>query len=125
MGVSQLRPFEAVSLDTELLDEMCARLGYQKAEAAISSAMEDIAVLLQYSGTLIKAGDLESLRMTARQIEGLAKRTGMVALARVGSDVHGLCHGADAAALAATVARMRRLGEQSLIAIWDREDLSI
>ena len=125
MGVSQLRPCEAVHLDTDRLDEMCVRLGYKKAEAAICAAMEDIAVLLQYSGNLQRSGDMDSLQLTVRQIEGLAERTGMVALASVAANVGQLTQRGDQNALAATVARMRRLGEQSLIAIWDREDLSI
>ena len=125
MGVSQIKPFETVILDTDLLDQMCARLGYNKAEAAISSAMEDLAVLLQYCGTLHGAGELDTLRVTCRQIETVAKRVGMGSLARVATDVAYLCHGGDPAALGACVARLRRLGEQSLIAIWDREDLSI
>ena len=99
--------------------------GLPKAEAAICTAMEDLAVLLQYACTLVKGDDLDSLNMTARQIEGLAERIGMVKLSRVAVDVYLLCGRDDKPALHATVSRMRRVGEQSLIAIWDREDLSI
>lgn len=125
MGVSQLRHSEAVSLDIELLDQMCARMGYTKAEEAIRTAMEDLAVLLQYSGTLARTNELTNLDMTARQIDAVALRIGMCALSRVATDVYRLCHFNDPVALAATVARMRRVGEASLIAIWDRDDLMI
>ncbi|KMW58984.1 hypothetical protein AIOL_003965 [Candidatus Rhodobacter oscarellae] len=125
MRVSQIRPQEAVTLNTDVLDEMCVQLGHGKAEVAICAAMEDLAVLLQYSGTLLKAGDLETLQVTSQQVNGLAERTGMVRLARVAKDVTMLSERGDVPALAATTARMRRVGEQSLIAMWDREDLTI
>lgn len=125
MAVSQIKPHEPVMLDTDLLDQLCVRLGYAKAENAINTAMEDLAVLLQYAGTLYRAQDLETLYVTCRQIRSVADRVGMAKLARVARDVSTLCHGADPNSLGATVARLRRLGEQSLIAIWDREDLTI
>ena len=125
MSVSQLCPTETVSLDTELLDQMCIRLGHAKAESAICAAMEDIAVLLQYTGTLMKAGDVETLAITTSQIEGLALRTGMAKLARVANDVQRLSGRDDVNALAATVSRLRRVGEKSLLAIWNREDVPV
>ncbi|MEL7115205.1 MAG: hypothetical protein AAGP08_06355 [Pseudomonadota bacterium] len=125
MGVSQLQYFEPVMLDTEILDDMCTRMGYAKAESAISAAMEDLAVLLQYSTTLLKNGETDTLAVTARQIEAVARRIGMATLSRVAGSVAQLCHRRDEAALAACAQRLRRIGEQSLIAIWDREDLSI
>lgn len=125
MRVSRLRPHEAVTLDTETLDEMCARLGFGKAEIAICSAMEDLAVLLQYAETLLRAGETVTLEVTSRQIAGIAERIGMVRLENVAKSVCVLCRRDDSPALSANVERMRRVGEQSLIAIWDREDLSI
>lgn len=125
MGVSRIRPVETVRLDTELLEQMCERVGYSKAEAAITTAMEDLAVLLQYCGTLLRTGELDTLEVTCAQIEAIAQRVGMAALARVARDVAQLCTRQDPAALGATVARLQRIGEQSLVAICDREDLSI
>jgi hypothetical protein len=125
MGVSQIQPVERVHLDTDLLDQMCMRMGYTKAEAAITAAMEDLAILLQYCGSLLRVSELDTLATTARQIEALARRVGMPALARVANDVVGLCHADDSHALAAVVGRMRRVGERSLIAIWDRDDLIV
>ena len=125
MQVSQLRLDEAVSLDTECLEEICNRLGYRGGEIAISVAMEDLAVLLYQATKYWTGGDLKALEPTSRQIAGAARRMGLLGLARVATDVTTLCHGADTTALAATVARMRRVGERSLLAIWDCEDLTI
>lgn len=125
MGVSQLKYSEPVKLDTDLLDQMCVRIGFEKAEAAISAAMEDLAVLLQYTNTLLRTGEFETLSVTGRQVEAISRRIGMVKLAHIASDMARLCHVNDPAALAACTARLRRVGEQSLIAIWEREDLQI
>lgn len=125
MGLSQIEPKESVALDTELLDQMCARIGVSKAEAAICAAMEDLAVLLQYAGTLRRVGELDTLSQTCRQIEAVSKRVGMVVLARVAKDAVSLCDGSDEAALAAVTARLQRVGERSLIAIWDRDDITV
>ena len=125
MPVSDLKPAEAVYLDTDRLEEICSRLGYSGGETAICAAMEDLAAMLHQAGVLWKAGEPVALAQMARQIAAVADRIGMSSLARVAGDVAELCGGFDTAALGATVARMRRLGEQSLLAIWDRQDLTI
>ncbi len=125
MQVSELRHDESVYLDTDRLEEICFRLGYAGGETAICAAMEDLAALLHQAGKSWKQGDVAALETGARQVVDLADRIGMSGLARVAGDVAALSQGHDSAALAATVARMRRMGEQSLLAIWDRQDLLI
>lgn len=125
MPVSDLEPAEAVYLDTDRLEEICNRLGYSGGETAICAAMEDVAAMLHKATVMWKADDLGALVQVAQQIASVADRIGMAGLARVAGDVLSLCDGSDAPALAATVARMRRLGEQSLLAIWDRQDQTI
>lgn len=125
MPVSDLKLAEAVCLNTERLEDICNALGYSGGETAICAAMEDLAAMLQEATVLWRAAEPGALRTTARQIADVADRIGMVGLSGVAGDVATLCGGADDPALAATVARMRRLGEQSLLAIWDRQDQSI
>lgn len=125
MLVSELRHEEAVYLDADRLEEICQQFGYSGGEVAICAAMEDIADLLQQAGKQWRGQDLSGLEASARQAAVLAERIGMSGLARVAGNVMALTEGKDMAALAATVARMRRLGEQSLLAIWDRQDLTI
>jgi len=134
MQVSELRHDEAVYLDGDRLEEICHQLGYTGGEVAICAAMEDLASLMSAAGKLWQAGDVATLECTARQIIGVAERIGMSGLARVAGDVMALAATPDsgplgeshlATALSATVARLRRVGEQSLLAIWDRQDLTI
>ena len=49
----------------------------------------------------------------------------MAKLARVANDVQRLSGRDDVNALAATVSRLRRVGEKSLLAIWNREDVPV
>ena len=125
MYVSELKQVERVCLDTDRLDAICTELGYSGGEAAICATMEDLAVLLQEMGTLRGITDRGRLSQAAEQIEGLAGQIGMTGLARVAGDVATLCNTSDDAALAATKARLRRLGETSLLAMWDRQDLTV
>lgn len=125
MEVSQLRPDEAVHLNMEKLDRMCTQLGYDGAELEISHAMEDLAVLLQQAGRCWRTKEYVTLKQVAEQTQNVANRIGMIGLECVAADVVDLSQSDDMNALAATVARMRRLGELSLLAIWDRADLIV
>lgn len=49
----------------------------------------------------------------------------MTTLARVARDVAELCQADDSAALSAAMARLTRVGERSLIAVWDLQDMSL
>ncbi|MCG6901599.1 MAG: hypothetical protein LJE68_02860 [Rhodobacter sp.] len=125
MQLCEIRPGEPVNLNTERLEEICNQLGYSGGETAICAAMEDLATMLHQAKTLWASNDFGALHATARQVALVADRIGMAGLAQVAGNVRQLSDGRDAAALAATIARMRRLGEQSLLAIWDRQDLRL
>ncbi len=125
MQVCKLRPSEAVQLDMRRLEEICLHFGCIGGEAAICAAMEDLAVLLERAQALWRAADFGELGLCARQISGIADRIGLAKLARVAGTVEALAGTRDDAALAANVSRLARLGERSLVAIWDVQDLSV
>ncbi len=125
MHISELRPSEAVLLNGDRLEEICRDLGYRGGEAAISTTLEDLAGLLSQARSFWEQDDLSALDLCAGQVVRLSDRVGMAGLSRSARNVRDLCGRPDAVALAATVARMRRIGEQSLLAIWDRQDLII
>lgn len=124
MQVTELRPVEPVLLDVARLQDLCCTLGPVGGETAIVAAMEDLAALLDKAGSYWRAGDQDRLDLTVRQVATVAHRIGMVAVARVAGDVRRLCARTDSAGLAAAVARLLRLGERSLLAVWDIEDLA-
>lgn len=121
MQVSELQSRESVWLEFDRLARIVDRLGPAEGELAIGAAMEDLAVLLQEAGIAWDMADLPALRMRALGIQGTASRLGMPLLSRVAGDVIALCGTQDDAALAATVSRLKRVGEHSLFAIWDAQ----
>lgn len=125
MSVATIRFSDPVRVDTTCLNRICDDLGHQAGEAAICAAMEDVAVLIRTASDGWGRGDLQIVQPTARQVSGIATRLGLVTLARTAAGVADLCDKFDGTAMAAAVARMVRLGEQSLIAVWEAQDVSL
>ena len=101
------------------------RLGPIAAEDLISRTMEDLAVLLAQAGRAYEAGELNAVMVHAGRISEQAHHIGMTKLARVAGDVITLAHSQDGAALAAVVERLSRLGEKSLMAVWDLQQHTV
>lgn len=121
MQVCKLQPSEAVGLEFDRLERFWRKLGPEEGELALGAAMEDVAILLQEAQVAFEMADLPALRLRALSLKGLSDRLGMPLLSYVAGDVVVLCHGADPQALAATAARLQRVGERSLCAVWDAQ----
>ena len=128
IGVSdmilQLQLAETSQLDERRLAEIAARLGAVGADDMISRGMEDLAVQLARIHKAYLRGNASLMEATLTQICDLAFRLGMPGLLRVARDVGALMDRSDDPALAATVARLGRIGESSLMQVWDIRDLS-
>ncbi|MFZ5964156.1 hypothetical protein ACOXXX_14515 [Thalassococcus sp. BH17M4-6] len=120
-----LQPSEGARLDADRLDSLYSQLGPQGAENVVCRAMEELAFRLAHIDRMYCRNDLAEMRKTTRGLIGIAEQIGMTGLARVARDVVGCIDDGDATALAATLARLARSGEGSLMAIWDLQDLSI
>ena len=120
----KLTPVEKVRLDNIQLVELYDRLGPIAAEDFISTTMEDLAVQLAKLGRAYHADQFTEVRQVAKQICDLADRIGMQIVAHVAADVAELSVRNDGAAFAATVARLERVGETSLMAVWELQGLS-
>ncbi|MDF0599340.1 hypothetical protein P1J78_01215 [Psychromarinibacter sp. C21-152] len=121
MQVCKLQPLEAVGLEYEQLERFWRRLGPETGELALGAAMEDIALMMHEAQMAWQLGDRPALRRCAAGLRGAADRLGMPLLCVVAGDVLTLCDDGDASALAATVARLQRVGERSLCAVWDAQ----
>ena len=117
-------PVEKVRLDNAHLEKLYLQLGAAGAEDFISIAMEDMAVQLAKLGRNYNAGRIDELRQVARVIASQADQIGMSIVSRVARDVAELSTRNDDTALAATVARLGRVGEISLMAVWDMQGVS-
>lgn len=115
---------EPVSVDTKRLSLLYARLGENGAEAVVGQAMEGLAVNLARIRRQYLTGDIMAVSETALAIATTARPVGMPKMADVACSVAECCSHPDMASLGATLARLVRIGDQSLSAIWDLQDLS-
>lgn len=112
-------------VEPDRLDGLCRQLGEDGAEDVICRAIEDLARRLSLCERQWRLDDRGGLRKTARSMIAIADQVGMATLARVARDVTDTADSGDPPALAATLFRLIRIGEKSLTAIWDSQDLSV
>lgn len=123
--VLTLEPSEKVRLDSDRLAGLYRQLGETAAEDVVCRAIEEMAVRLTRCERMWRKNDREGLRKCARSLIAIAEQVGMVALARVAGDVARALDARDEVAVGATLCRLIRVGERSLTAVWDLQDLSV
>ncbi|MEM6886738.1 MAG: hypothetical protein AAF636_01225 [Pseudomonadota bacterium] len=116
---------ETVQVDQDRLGALYAELGEAGAEDVVCRAMEELALRLSHCNRLYMEANRGDLRKCARSLIAIADQIGMHILARVAHDVISAIDSSDDVATAATLARLLRIGEQSLTAIWDLQDITI
>lgn len=124
-AVIRLQHEEPVGLDRSQLKVLYQSLGAVGADKVVAHALDELATMLGIAGEQYLMGDIEALRRSLKSIIAFSQQVGMTLLARVGRDVLALSHTYDAPAFGATMARLERIGESSLIAVWDLQDLSL
>lgn len=123
--VSALRHEEGVRLDPDRLGALYAELGHVAAEQVICRAMEELAVRLADMQRFLAAADHAAMVRSGRMLAKVADQIGMTSLARVAAAVCDCAGRRDPAAVGATMARLVRIGDRSLTAVWDLQDLSV
>lgn len=122
--VSRLRHEESVRLAQERLAELYVQLGESGAQDVICRAMQELALRLGSLEEAYARGDHAALAKGARGLVGIADQVGMASLARVAEHVQECTNRQDPVALPAVLARLLRIGDSSLTAVWDLQDLS-
>lgn len=125
MQVLQIRPFEQVDVDHDRLGTLYTQLGEAGAEDIVCRAMEELALRMSHCDRLYRENNLADLRKNSRSLIAIADQIGLHVLSRVASDVMTCIDQQDTTAIAATLTRLIRIGERSLSAIWDMQDLSL
>lgn len=115
---------EPVNVDTKRLALLYARLGESGAEVVVGQAMEGLAVDLARIRRQYLTGDFRAVSDSALAIATTARPVGMAKMAEVACAVADCSANQDMASLGATLARLVRIGDQSLSAVWDLQDLS-
>jgi hypothetical protein len=124
-AVLRLKIEEPVSLDRDQLEVLYDSLGPVGADMVVNHALEELAATLARAGKQYRDGRMDDLRGSLRTLVQVARQVGMTVLARVARDVLELSDTYDAAAFGATMSRLERIGEASLIAAWDLQDVTI
>ena len=118
-GVARIRHVEAARLDRSALERLVREHGEEGAERLVGRALECIAVLLNRVERAWRTGDAKRIWRDTIEIAAHAEEIGLSSLHRVAGDVVGCIETGDPAALGATVGRMIRLGEASLMTAWN------
>ena len=112
---------EKVQIDSRRLAEIVDELGETAAHDVLTLALEQLARGLQDLRAAAAQGDAAALAMRAEMLARLAWQLGMTSLAGVAVDVAVCAERGDATGLAATLARLMRIGNRALTEIWDEE----
>lgn len=121
--ITELAPEEPARFNPECLEELCMKIGEVRAEAEVALALHRISELLPKLHDMLRK-DASGFEVAINQVCDDAELIGMATLARVARNVQDSYANANHVAVAATLARLDRVGERSIHAVWDLEDLS-
>ncbi len=124
-GISILSYDESAGFDPDRLEALCADVGEVRAEAEVAQALDRIGRLLEKIDGHAPKITRSDLAGVLRQLIAASDLIGMSTLARVSRDVAQCLDGRDPVALSATLSRLRRIGERSILAVWDLDNLSV
>ncbi|WP_373945720.1 hypothetical protein [Paracoccus marcusii] len=122
--ISALAISEAVRVDSRRVAEIVAELGETSAQHVIGLALEQLAAALTAVDGALDDADLAQASAHAERMSRLAWQIGLLSLAGVAMDLGSTAERGDVPALAAIRARLLRVGNRSLTAIWDRTALA-
>ena len=122
--ITELAPEEPARFNPECLEELCLKIGEVRAEAEVALALHRISEKLPKLNAMLR-DDGNAFADAVDQICTDAELIGMATLARVARNVADSFATQNTVALAATMARLDRVGERSIHAVWDLEDLSV
>lgn len=123
--VMRIKPVENIRVDSDQLCALYAQLGEEGAEDVVCRAIEELAVRLANCEQMWRENRFEDLRKNARSLIAISDQVGMHKLSVVARDVTICIDDRDGTAVAATLSRLMRIGERSLTAIWDMQDVPI
>ena len=117
--LAPLLPAEEVTIDVEPLGAMRRRLGRSGAEAAASRALDAITGLLCALDEPEAIMNPDALARDAAALAAISEEVGLPALTRAAAHLADAAERCDPAAMGATLARLLRVGQASLEALWE------
>lgn len=120
-----LDPEEGVAIDHDRMGDLFTQLGPTMADSVLSRSIEEVSIRICKVEAAYRKDDIAAVGRLARGLVAIADQIGMTTLARVANDVSTCAHRGEPNALAATVARLGRIGDRSLTAVWDLQGMTI
>ena len=121
--VLKLEMREPVRVDPDRLVELCVSMGEARAEALITTAMEELARGMVAIEDAYGAKNMDVLTRRADLLVKTAENIGMTTFSRVADDVAACGRLREGVSLGATLNRLRRIADRSLSAVWDMQNM--
>ncbi|WP_295045798.1 hypothetical protein [uncultured Paracoccus sp.] len=121
--ITALAVSEPVRVDSRRLGDIVTELGETAAQNVIGLALEQLAAALTGADKAVRAGDLSEAARQCDLLARLAWQIGLLSLAGVAMDLGFCADRKEKVAIGAVHARLMRVGNRSLTAIWDRGHL--
>lgn len=112
-------------MDPAQIETLCVDLGRNAAEDVVCRAMEELAQRMCLLQQQALSGPREDLHKGLRGLAAIADQIGLCSLSNVAHDVMICIELGDTVAEAATLARLARIGERSLTALWEINEFSV
>lgn len=114
---------EPVRVDTRRVGDIVRELGESAAQNVIGLALEQLAETLTATEAAWQLGDHAATAEQAERLARLSWQVGLLSLAGVAMDLGLAIERRNDVAMAAIHARLMRVGNRSLTAVWDVTDL--
>lgn len=114
-----IAPREAVRFETAPLIRLFTDLGEDVAEDRVGDVLSDLTRRLRRLENAYHLHEVDLMPAAAREIAAVAESIGLASVIEVALTVVETAGGHDGAALGATMARLSRVMERSLVDIWD------
>ena len=124
-GISRLHHYEPVEIDRTQLDVLILELGEQGAERVVARALEELALRLERIDQAYRNLDIRRAAKATTGLAAIACQIGMVSFARVARQALDAMTSGDSAAIGASLERLLRVGEASLMSIWGVQDATL
>lgn len=112
-------------MDSAVLDDLILGLRGRSAEDVLCRAIEDMGLRLSRIEPVWRSGNWTMLRKNARALGAIAGQAGMKDLVLVAGNVVDTIDAGDLPAVGATVFRLLRVGEKSLTAMCEVQDIRV
>ncbi|WP_234464166.1 hypothetical protein [Paracoccus caeni] len=114
---------ESVKVDTRRVGDIVRELGETAASNVIGLALEQLASALTETDAAYRENELAAAAVHAERLSRLAWQVGLLSLAGVAMDMGSSAERRDSIAMSAIHARLMRVGNRSLTAIWEKSEL--